>query len=36
MLRESLITDKKKNVKEKKVVTQNVDFAVGEEVLVKQ
>ena len=35
MLRESFITDKKKNVKEKKVVTQNVDFAVGEEVLVK-
>ena len=35
MLRESFITDKKKNVKEKKVVTQNIDFAVGEEVLVK-
>ena len=35
MLRESFITDKKKNVKEKKVVTQNVDFSVGEEVLVK-
>ena len=35
MLRESFITDKKKNVKEKKVITQNVDFAVGEEVLVK-
>ena len=35
MLRESFITDKKKNVKEKKIVTQNVDFAVGEEVLVK-
>lgn len=35
MLRESFITDKKKNVKEKKVVAQNVDFAVGEEVLVK-
>ena len=35
MLRESFITDKKKNVKEKKVVSQNVDFAVGEEVLVK-
>ena len=35
MLRESFITDKKKNVKEKKVVTQNVDFAIGEEVLVK-
>ena len=35
MLRESFITDKKKNIKEKKVVTQNVDFAVGEEVLVK-
>ena len=35
MLRESFITDKKKNVKEKKVVTQNVDFAVGEEVIVK-
>ena len=35
MLRESFITDKKKNVKEKKVVTQNVDFAVGEEVLIK-
>ena len=35
MLRESFITDKKKNVKEKKVVTQNADFAVGEEVLVK-
>ena len=35
MLRESFITDKKKNVKEKKVVTQNVDFLVGEEVLVK-
>ena len=35
MLRESFITDKKKNVKEKKVVTQNVYFAVGEEVLVK-
>ena len=35
MLRESFITDKKKNVKEKKAVTQNVDFAVGEEVLVK-
>ncbi len=35
MLRESFITDKKKNVKEKKIITQNVDFAVGEEVLVK-
>ena len=35
MLRESFITDKKKNVKEKKAVTQNVDFSVGEEVLVK-
>lgn len=35
MLRESFITDKKKNVKEKKVVTQNIDFSVGEEVLVK-
>ena len=35
MLRESFITDKKKNVKEKKPVTQNVDFSVGEEVLVK-
>ena len=35
MLRESFITDKKKNVKEKKVVTQNTDFSVGEEVLVK-
>ena len=35
MLRESFITDKKKNVKEKKIVTQNVDFAIGEEVLVK-
>ena len=35
MLRESFITDKKKNVKEKKVVTQNVNFSVGEEVLVK-
>ncbi|BBM44350.1 endonuclease MutS2 [Leptotrichia trevisanii] len=35
MLRESFITDKKKNVKEKKVITQNADFAVGEEVLVK-
>ena len=35
MLRESFITDKKKNVKEKKVVAQNVDFSVGEEVLVK-
>lgn len=35
MLRESFITDKKKNVKEKKVVTQNVDFSIGEEVLVK-
>ena len=35
MLRESFITDKKKNVKEKKVVTQNADFAIGEEVLVK-
>ncbi len=35
MLRESFIVDKKKNVKEKKVVAQNVDFAVGEEVLVK-
>ena len=35
MLRESFITDKKKNVMEKKVVTQNIDFAVGEEVLVK-
>ncbi|WP_304180081.1 endonuclease MutS2 [Leptotrichia trevisanii] len=35
MLRESFITDKKKNVKEKKVVTQNADFVVGEEVLVK-
>ena len=35
MLRESFITDKKKNVKEKKITTQNVDFAVGEEVLVK-
>ena len=35
MLRESFITDKKKNVKEKKIITQNVDFAIGEEVLVK-
>ena len=35
MLRESFITDKKKNLKEKKIITQNVDFAVGEEVLVK-
>ena len=35
MLRESFITDKKKNVKEKKVVSQNIDFSVGEEVLVK-
>ena len=35
MLRESFITDKKKNVKEKKAVTQNVDFSVGEEVLVR-
>ena len=35
MLRESFITDKKKNVKEKKAVTQNIDFSVGEEVLVK-
>ena len=35
ILRESFITDKKKNVKEKKIITQNVDFAVGEEVLVK-
>jgi len=35
MLRESFITDKKKNVKEKKVITQNADFTVGEEVLVK-
>ena len=35
MLRESFITDKKKNVKEEKAVTQNVDFSVGEEVLVK-
>ena len=35
MLRESFIVDKKKNVKEKKVVAQNVDFVVGEEVLVK-
>ena len=35
MLRESFITDKKKKVKEKKIITQNVDFAVGEEVLVK-
>ena len=35
MLREAFITDKKKNVKEKKIITQNVDFAIGEEVLVK-
>ena len=35
MLRESFITDKKKNVKEKKIITQNVDFAIGKEVLVK-
>ena len=35
MLRESFITDKKKNVKEKKIITQNVDFAIGEEALVK-
>ena len=35
MLRESFITDKKKNVKEKKIITQNVDFVIGEEVLVK-
>ena len=35
MLRESFITNKKKNVKEKKIITQNVDFAIGEEVLVK-
>ncbi len=35
MLRESFITDKKKNVKEKKIITQNIDFAIGEEVLVK-
>ena len=35
MLRESFIIDKKKNVKEKKVVVKNVDFSEGEEVLVK-
>ena len=35
MLRESFITDRKKNVKEKKVINQNIDFSVGEEVLVK-
>lgn len=35
MLRESFIVDKKKNVKEKKVVVKNVDFSEGEEVLVK-
>ena len=35
MLRESFIIDKKKNVKEKKVVVKNVDFSDGEEVLVK-
>ena len=35
MLRESFIIDKKKNIKEKKVVVKNVDFSEGEEVLVK-
>ena len=35
MLRESFIIDKKKKVKEKKVVVKNVDFSEGEEVLVK-
>ena len=35
MLRESFIIDKKKIVKEKKVVVKNVDFSEGEEVLVK-
>ena len=35
MLRDSFIIDKKKNVKEKKVVVKNVDFSEGEEVLVK-
>ena len=35
MLRESFIVDKKKNVKEKKVVVKNIDFSEGEEVLVK-
>lgn len=35
MLHESFIIDKKKNVKEKKVVVKNVDFSEGEEVLVK-
>lgn len=35
MLRESFITDRKKNVKEKRVINQNIDFSVGEEVLVK-
>lgn len=35
MLRDSFIADKKQNVKEKKVITTNINVEVGEEVLVK-
>ena len=35
MLRESFNVDKKQNVKEKKIVTSDVNFEEGEEVLVK-
>ncbi len=35
MLRDSFIADKKRNIKEKKVVAKNIDIQEGEEVLVK-